>query len=136
MDVGFTKHDHMRLRNTVLSSQGKFLISYNERPEIREIWEHSNIQIEQIKRMDNLRLRFDTVCADVRQNAIVLLDVIPDDGVAGMVLDLVTSLSRVIEDDYRHKERQFRSRVDRKLRRMIQRHKEAIGLKTDGQQCN
>ena len=60
MDVGFTKHDHMRLRNAVLSSQGKFLISYNDCPEIREIWAHPRIRIEQIRRLDNLRQRYDS----------------------------------------------------------------------------
>ena len=35
------------------------------------------------------------------------------------ILGLFSSLSRVIEDDYLHQERKFRSRVDRKLRRMI-----------------
>ena len=65
----------------------------------------------------------DTACTEAQQNAIVLLDAIPEGGTAGMVLGLVTSLSRVIADDYRHKERQFRSQVDRKLRRMIQRQK-------------
>ena len=75
----------------------------------------------------------DTACTEVQQNAIVLLDAIPEGGTAGMALGLVTSLSRVVEDDYRHKERQFRSQVDRKLWRMIQRQKEAIGIKA--QQC-
>lgn len=58
LDVGFTKHDHMRLRNAVLSSRGKFLISYNDCPEIRELWKHPDIQIEPIKRLDNLRQRY------------------------------------------------------------------------------
>ena len=74
----------------------------------------------------------DTACTEVRQNGIILLDAIPDGGAAETVFGLVISLSRVIEDDYRHQERQFRSSIDSKLRRMIQRQKEAIGLKSEG----
>lgn len=59
MDVGFTKHDHMRFRNAVLSSQGKFLISYNDCPEIRDIWNVPDIRIEPISRLNNLKQRYD-----------------------------------------------------------------------------
>ena len=74
----------------------------------------------------------DTACTEVQQNAIVLIDAIPEGGAAATMLGLFASVSRVIADDYRHQERQFRSRVDRKLRRMIQKQKEAIGLKSEG----
>lgn len=53
---------------------------------------------------------------------------------ADTVFSLFVSLSSVIEDDYNNRQRVLHSQVDRKLRRMIQRQKEAIGLKSDGQQ--
>ena len=36
---GFTEADHIRLRDTLLSIQGKFLLSYNDCPEIRELYD-------------------------------------------------------------------------------------------------
>jgi len=36
-DVGFTTKDHIRLRDTLLGISGKFLVSYNDCPEIREL---------------------------------------------------------------------------------------------------
>ena len=57
-DVGFTKKDHIRLRDTLIGIKGKFLISYNDCPEIRELWEHDGIRIESVSRVDNLRLRY------------------------------------------------------------------------------
>lgn len=37
-DCGFTWEDHVRLRNTLAAAQGKWLISYNDCPEIRELY--------------------------------------------------------------------------------------------------
>lgn len=50
-DVGFTKKDHIRLRDTLLACSGKFLVSYNDCPEIRELWDKPNICIEEISRI-------------------------------------------------------------------------------------
>lgn len=58
-DVGFTKKDHIRLRDTLLACSGKFLVSYNDCPEIREIWDKPNICIEEISRMNNLAQRYE-----------------------------------------------------------------------------
>ena len=38
-DVGFGWEDHVRLRDTLKSIKGKFLLSYNDCPEIRELYE-------------------------------------------------------------------------------------------------
>ena len=38
-DVGFGWDDHVRLRDTLKSIKGKFLLSYNDCPEIRELYE-------------------------------------------------------------------------------------------------
>lgn len=74
----------------------------------------------------------ETVCENVPEHAASQSEQIPDGEIAATMLGLFASVSRVIADDYRHQERQFRSRVDRKLRRMIQKQKEAIGLKSEG----
>lgn len=77
----------------------------------------------------------DTVCEDVPENTFPPPPVQEQDSeIAATIFGLFVSISQVIENDYLHQERQFWSRVDRKLRGMIQRQKEAIGLKSDGQQ--
>ena len=75
----------------------------------------------------------ETVCVNVTESIASQSEVIPDGEMAATMLGLFTSLSRMIEDDYLHQERQFHSRIDRKLRKMIQKQKEAIGLKSDVQ---
>jgi len=61
-DVGFTEKDHIRLRDTLLGCSGKFLVSYNDCPEIRELWDKPNIHIEEISRLNNLEQRYDGGC--------------------------------------------------------------------------
>ena len=51
-DVGFTRQDHLRLRDSLVSIKGKFLVSYNDCPEIREIWDQPDIRIEAITRIN------------------------------------------------------------------------------------
>lgn len=58
-DVGFTAKDHVRLCETLAGIKGKFLVSYNDCPEIRELWERDGIRIESVSRMDNLRQRYE-----------------------------------------------------------------------------
>lgn len=58
-DVNFSKKDHIRLRDSLMESGGKFLVSYNDCPEIREIWRIDGVNIESISRIDNLRQRYD-----------------------------------------------------------------------------
>lgn len=61
-DVGFAADDHIRLRDSLLKCSGKFLVSYNDCPEIREIWDQPNIQIEEISRLNNLAQRYEGGC--------------------------------------------------------------------------
>ena len=61
-DVGFTTKDHIRLRNTLLECKGKFLVSYNDCPEIRALWDKPGIKIESISRINNLAQRYDNGC--------------------------------------------------------------------------
>ena len=61
-DVGFTANDHIRLRDALLKCKGKFLVSYNDCSEIREIWSQEGILLEEISRMNNLAQRYDSGC--------------------------------------------------------------------------
>lgn len=42
-DCGFTMDDHIRLHDTLKSAQGKWLLSYNDCPEIRELYKDCEI---------------------------------------------------------------------------------------------
>ena len=58
-DVGFTSDDHIRLRDALIKTQGKFLVSYNDCPEIRKLYDLPNIRVEEISRMNNLAQRYE-----------------------------------------------------------------------------
>ena len=58
-DVGFTRKDHERLANTLCSMQGKFLLSYNDCPEIRELYSRPGIIIESTTRLSNIAQRYE-----------------------------------------------------------------------------
>jgi DNA adenine methylase len=53
--VVFGTDDHTRLRDLLLSIDGKFLLSYNDCPEIRALYEGRGLFIEEVSRLDNLR---------------------------------------------------------------------------------
>jgi len=56
---GFKKEDHIRLRDTLMSIEGKFLLSYNDCSFIRELYDAPNIQIESYTRINNIKQRYD-----------------------------------------------------------------------------
>lgn len=58
-DVGFTRADHERLCNALLGIEGKFLLSYNDCPEIRELYSKPGITIETTIRLSNIAQRYD-----------------------------------------------------------------------------
>ncbi len=58
-DVGFSEADHIRLRDTLMQCEGKFLVSYNDCPQIRKIWDKPNIYIEEVSRINNLAQRYE-----------------------------------------------------------------------------
>lgn len=58
-DVGFARKDHERLANTLCSMQGKFLLSYNDCPEIRELYSRPGIIIETTTRLSNIAQRYE-----------------------------------------------------------------------------
>ncbi len=58
-DAPFGTEDHQRLRDTLLGCQGKFLVSYNDCPEIRQLWARDGIWIEPILRTNNLKQKYE-----------------------------------------------------------------------------
>ena len=56
---GFTEADHIRLRDLLLSIDGKFLLSYNDDGFIRELYDCPGIYIEAVTRLNNMRQRYD-----------------------------------------------------------------------------
>jgi hypothetical protein len=53
--VVFGLEDHIRLRDLLLSIKGKFLLSYNDCPEVRELYGGRGLFIEEVSRLDNPR---------------------------------------------------------------------------------
>ena len=58
-DVGFTRKDHERLADALCCMQGKFLLSYNDCPEIRELYSRPGIMIEGTARLSNIAQRYE-----------------------------------------------------------------------------
>ena len=56
---GFKERDHIRLRDALLSMEGKFLLSYNDDAFVRELYDAPGIQIEPVTRLNNIRQRYD-----------------------------------------------------------------------------
>lgn len=59
---GFTEKDHIRLRDTLLSMKGKFLLSYNDDAFVRELYDAPGIRIESVTRLNNIKQRYDPNC--------------------------------------------------------------------------
>lgn len=59
---GFTEKDHIRLRDTLLTMEGKFLLSYNDDEFIRDLYGTPGIQIESMTRLNNIKQRYDPNC--------------------------------------------------------------------------
>lgn len=59
---GFTEKDHIRLRDALLSIEGKFLLSYNDDAFVRELYNAPGIQIEAVTRLNNIKQRYDPNC--------------------------------------------------------------------------
>ena len=55
------------------------------------------------------------------------------DAFASAAFGLLVCLSRIISDDYEKSQRKLSSQVDHKLRRIIDRKKNELGIKYDGE---
>lgn len=61
-EAGFTEKDHIRLRDALLSIEGKFLLSYNDDAFIRGLYDAPGIHIEPVTRLNNIKQRYDPSC--------------------------------------------------------------------------
>lgn len=59
MGGGFGRTDHKRLADVLCGIQGRFLLSYNDCEEIRELYDRPGILIEGITRLSNLAQRYE-----------------------------------------------------------------------------
>lgn len=59
MGGGFGRADHKRLADLLCGIKGKFLLSYNDCDEIRELYDRPGILIEGISRLSNLAQRYE-----------------------------------------------------------------------------
>ena len=60
MGGGFGREDHKRLADVLCNIKGKFLLSYNDCEEIRELYNRPGILIEGITRLSNLAQRYES----------------------------------------------------------------------------
>jgi len=58
-NVGFTEEDHIRLRDALLAVKGKWLLSYNDCPYIRELYDRDGVYLEEFTRLNNIKQRYD-----------------------------------------------------------------------------
>lgn len=56
---GFCRKDHVRLRDTLMRIEGKFLLSYNDCDFIRELYDMPDVMIEAFTRLSNIKQRYE-----------------------------------------------------------------------------
>ncbi len=56
---GFGRKDHVRLRDTLMRIEGKFLLSYNDCDFIRELYDMPGVMVEAFTRINNIKQRYD-----------------------------------------------------------------------------
>ena len=54
---GFTTDDHVRLKNVLSGIKGKFILTYNDDPFIRNLYD--GYKIDNVERNHNLRTRYE-----------------------------------------------------------------------------
>ena len=58
-ELGFTEADHVRLRDALLAIEGRFLLSYNDHPYIRGLYDAPGIYIMEVSRLNNMKQRYE-----------------------------------------------------------------------------
>ncbi len=56
-NINFDRETHERLRNTLVNIKGRFILSYNDCPEIRELYK--DFKIIEVKRINNMAQRYE-----------------------------------------------------------------------------
>ena len=58
-EKGFTEADHIRLRNTLLRIEGKFLLSYNDDDFVRNLYDRKGLYVVETTRLNTIKQRYD-----------------------------------------------------------------------------
>ena len=58
-EKGFTEEDHVRLRDTLLRIEGKFLLSYNDDEFVRALYDRPGLCIVETTRLNTIKQRYD-----------------------------------------------------------------------------
>jgi len=58
-DVGFTRADHERLAAALFRAVGRWILSYNDCGEIRQLYDRPGIMIESVSRISNIAQRYE-----------------------------------------------------------------------------
>ncbi len=58
-EEGFTDKDHVRLRDTLMQIQGKFLLSYNDDDFVRALYQRPGIRMMEVSRLNTIKQRFE-----------------------------------------------------------------------------
>ena len=58
----FSKGSHIILRDILMKAEGKWLLSYNDDPFIRELYNRKNIFIMPVSRLNNIRQKYEAGC--------------------------------------------------------------------------
>ena len=61
-EKGFTLVDHLRLWDILLRVKGKFLLSYNDHPVIRALYNVPGFHIIEVTRLNNIRQKYEANC--------------------------------------------------------------------------
>jgi DNA adenine methylase len=56
---GFTKEDHIRLRDALMGIEGKFLLSYNDCSFVRELYGAPGISLRPVSRLNTIKQRYE-----------------------------------------------------------------------------
>ena len=58
-EKGFTEEDHVRLRDTLMKIQGKFLLSYNDDAFVRGLYDCPDLFVVETTRLNTIKQRYD-----------------------------------------------------------------------------
>ena len=58
-EEGFSEKDHVRLRDTLMQIEGKFLLSYNDDDFVRELYQQPGIRMMEVSRLNTIKQRYE-----------------------------------------------------------------------------
>ena len=58
-EEGFSEKDHVRLRDTLMQIEGKFLLSYNDDDFVRNLYQQPGIRMMEVSRLNTIKQRYE-----------------------------------------------------------------------------